>query len=55
MPHPRADEPGVKRWDLLAENLALPDDDHTHYWCKIFKAPEEVDGDVKHQMIGVCS
>ena len=37
--------PPHKVWDLL-----LPDTDHTHYWCKIYRAPEVT---TKHQMIGL--
>ncbi len=39
----------VKVWELRADSLLLPEDDHTHYWCRIFKAP---DLDRKHHMIG---
>ena len=28
----------------------LPNDDHTHYWCQIYKAPQL---EHKHHMIGV--
>ncbi len=52
LPQLRGDlrDPDVKHWDLRADNLMLPTDDHTHYWCKIFKAPHM---DRKHHMIGV--
>lgn len=39
----------LKHWDLRAQNTRLPNDDHTHYWCQIFKAPTL---DQKHHMIG---
>lgn len=42
----------VKVWDVINENLTLPNDDHTHYWCKIFEAPQLEE---KHHMIGVRS
>ena len=48
MPESR-EEGAVKAWDLKADNLILPDDDHTHYWCSIFESPEL---DRKHHMIG---
>lgn len=47
---PKSDIPYLKIWDLKGRNTRLPDDDHTHYWCQIFKAPQL---DVKHHMIGV--
>jgi len=47
---PRDDLPFLKTWDLRAKNTRLPNDDHTHYWCQIFKAP---DLEHKHHMIGV--
>ena len=55
-PHERIDskaEEGLKTWDLTADGLPLPNDDHTHYWCKIYRAPEL--GGRKHHMIGVSS
>ena len=27
-----------KHWDIRADNVRLPNDDHTHYFCQIFKA-----------------
>jgi len=42
--------PPHKTWDLTADNLLLPEDDHTHYWCKIYRAP---DLDRKHHMIAL--
>ena len=47
---PSEDLTFVKTWDLRARNTRLPNDDHTHYWCQIFKAPNL---DHKHHMIGV--
>lgn len=44
--------PNLKTWDILARNIMLPEDDHTHYWCQIFKAPDDV-AEKKHHMIGV--
>merc|ERR1711962_1482719 len=37
-------------WDLHADNLLLPENDHTHYWCRIYRAPEL---DRKHHMIAL--
>jgi len=37
-------------WDILADNVLLPEDDHTHYWCKIYRAPPITK---KHHMIGL--
>jgi len=42
--------PDHKLWDLRADNLLLPESDHTHYWCKIYRAP---DLDRKHHMIAI--
>ena len=47
---PADDLPYLKFWDLRAKNTRLPNDDHTHYWCQIYKAPELAH---KHHMIGV--
>lgn len=47
---PEEDLPYMKFWDLRAKNTRLPNDDHTHYWCQIYKAPELSH---KHHMIGV--
>ena len=49
-PAPSAPLPPHKVWDLRADNLLLPDTDHTHYWCKIYRAPEL---STKHHMIGL--
>lgn len=43
--------PNIKTWDITSKNVTLPDDDHTHYWCQIFKAPD-LRG-LKHHMLGV--
>ena len=40
----------TKTWDLRGRNVRLPNDDHTHYYCQIFKAPSL---ESKHHMIGV--
>jgi hypothetical protein len=40
----------VHVWDLQADRLLLPTEDHTHYWCKIFRAPPL---DRKHHMIAL--
>ena len=40
----------TKTWDLTGRNVRLPNDDHTHYYCQIFKAPPL---ESKHHMIGV--
>ena len=37
-------------WDLRADSLVLPGEDHTHYWCKIHRAPELA---AKHHMIAL--
>lgn len=42
----------VLTWDLRANSLVLPNDDHTHYWCQIFRLPPQVEYR-KHHMIGV--
>ena len=39
----------LKHWDLRSK-VNLPNDDHTHYWCRIFKAP---DLNRKHHMVGL--
>ena len=39
-PAPSAPLPPHKVWDLRADNLLLHDTDHTHYWCKIYRALE---------------
>jgi len=39
-----------RTWDLRADRLELPEDDHTHYWCKIYRAP---DLNHKHHMIAL--
>ena len=36
-------------WDLTSE-VELPNDDHTHYWCRIFKAPQIEE---KHHMVAL--
>jgi len=42
--------PSHLSWDIQADNLLLPEDDHTHYWCRIYRAPEL---DRKHHMIAL--
>ena len=37
-------------WDLKADNLLLPPEDDTHYWCKIYRAPEL---SKKHHMVAL--
>ena len=49
-PAPSAPLPPHQVWDLKADNLLLPDTDHTHYWCKIYRAPDLV---TKHHMIAL--
>ena len=39
----------LQHWDLTSE-VVLPNNDHTHYWCRIFKAP---DLDRKNHMIAL--
>ena len=39
----------LKHWDLTSQ-VTLPNDDHTHYWCRIFKAPKL---DRKHHMVAL--
>ena len=39
----------TKIWDLTSR-VELPNDDHTHYWCRIFKSPKL---DRKHQMVAL--
>ena len=40
----------IKTWEMRGRNVRLPNDDHTHYFCQIFKAPTL---NTKHQMVGV--
>ena len=42
--------PAHLTWDIHADNLLLPQDDHTHYWCRIYRAP---DLNRKHHMIAL--
>ena len=49
-PAPSAPLPAHHVWDLKADNLLLPDTDHTHYWCKIYRAPNL---DQKHHMVAI--
>ena len=42
--------PPHKVWDLRADNLLLPDTDHTHYRCKIYR---DLELTTKHHMIGL--
>ena len=52
LPKPKmAEDSSIKTWELRGRNVRLPNDDHTHYFCQIFKAPTL---DVKHHMVGVC-
>ena len=37
-------------WDLRADSLLLPAQDHTHYWCRIYRAPQLAS---KHHMISL--
>ena len=39
----------LQHWDLKSQ-VTLPNDDHTHYWCRIFKAPKL---DRKHHMVAL--
>ncbi len=53
LPVPVHEQDDVKIWDLVKPHkppIALPNNDHTHYWCQIFKAPET---EVKHHMIAL--
>ena len=49
LPLPEAEE-DLFTWDLTADNLLLPAEDHTHYWCKIYRAPELA---TKHHMVAL--
>ena len=49
-PPTRASLPPHQVWEVRADNLLLPEDDHTHYWCKIYRAPEL---NTKHHMIAI--
>ena len=49
-PPPVSPLPPHHVWDVTADNLLLPEDDHTHYWCKIYRAP---DLHTKHHMIAI--
>ena len=50
LPLPEAEE-DLFTWDLTADNLLLPAEDHTHYWCKIYRAPELA---TKHHMVALA-
>ena len=45
----KINDPDLKIWDLTSK-VELPNNDHTHYWCRIFKAPKL---DRKHHMIAL--
>jgi len=49
LPKPE-EEKDLFNWDLTADNLVLPSEDHTHYWCKIYRAPEL---SKKHHMVAL--
>ena len=49
-PPPQAPLPPHEVWEVRADNLLLPEDDHTHYWCKIYRAPDLT---TKHHMIAI--
>ena len=49
-PRPASPLPPHQVWDVTADNLLLPEDDHTHYWCKIYRAPDLA---TKHHMIAI--
>ena len=49
-PMPASPLPPHQVWDVTADNLLLPEDDHTHYWCKIYRAPDLA---TKHHMIAI--
>ena len=42
-------DPDLKIWDLKSQ-VTLPNDDHTHYWCRIFRAPKL---DQKNHMVAL--
>ena len=60
MPHEKIDpekkssQGQVLTWDLRADSLVLPNDDHTHYWCQVFRLPDHMEYR-KHHMIGVST
>lgn len=43
-------EDNLLTWDLRADSLLLPAEDHTHYWCKIYRAPDLT---TKHHMVAL--
>ena len=47
--HLELNDPDIKIWDLTSK-VDLPNNDHTHYWCRIFKAPKL---DRKHHMVAL--
>jgi len=49
-PQEAAPLPPHHTWDIKADNLLLPEDDHTHYWCRIYRAPDLA---TKHHMIAL--
>ncbi|CAG0885313.1 unnamed protein product [Darwinula stevensoni] len=40
----------ARTWDLLNNNISLPENKDTLYWCKVFRLPPL--GDQKHHLIG---
>ena len=40
----------VIAWDIVSNNIKVPSDTDTMYWCQVYKAPELKE---KHHMIGV--
>ncbi|ROT68031.1 dopamine beta hydroxylase [Penaeus vannamei] len=50
----------VKTWDLVSDNISLPDDLRTLYWCKLFKMPNitkktQIIGFVHHTVLYECN
>ena len=49
MPQEKLPTEDLLTWDLTSQ-VELPNDDHTHYWCRIFKAPPIEE---KHHMVAL--
>uniref|UniRef100_A0A8D8VXJ3 MOXD1 homolog 1 n=1 Tax=Cacopsylla melanoneura TaxID=428564 RepID=A0A8D8VXJ3_9HEMI len=48
-PLPQPQDEAMKSWEIRQENVEVPENTDTLYWCKIFKAPSIT---TKHQIIG---
>ncbi|KAI5755973.1 hypothetical protein M8J77_021060 [Diaphorina citri] len=48
-PLPAPQDDAMKAWEIRQENVEVPENTDTLYWCKIFKAPSIT---TKHQIVG---